>query len=113
MREETTSRGPDAEYGPPMGCCAGAAVLAGAPRLALVMLLIFTDRLTVAFDSFWYGLLGFLLLPFTTVFFALAYSEADGGVTGIGWAFVVLGVVLDISSYGSGGYGKQQQRQTV
>ena len=92
-----------------MGCCAGAVVLAGAPRLALVILLIFTDRLTVAFESFWFGLIGFLLLPFTTVFFALAYSEADGGVTGIGWAFVLIGLLLDLSSYGSGGYSRQQR----
>ncbi|MCD9625715.1 hypothetical protein [Rhabdothermincola salaria] len=92
-----------------MGCCAGAVVLAGAPRLAIVILLIFTDRLTVAFESFWFGLIGFLLLPFTTVFFALAYSEADGGVTGIGWVFVVIGLLLDLSSYGSGGYSRQQR----
>jgi len=96
-----------------MGCCAGAAVLAGAPRLAIVILLIFTDRLTVAFESFWFGLLGFLLLPFTTVFFALAYSEADGGVTGIGWAFVILGLLLDLASYGSGGYGRQQRERAA
>lgn len=88
-------------------------MLAGAPRLAIVILLIFTDRLTVAFESFWFGLLGFLLLPFTTVFFALAYSPADGGVTGIGWAFVVLGLLLDLASYSSGGYGNQQRQRAA
>ena len=78
----------------------------------MFLLWIFTDRLTIAFSSFWIGFLGFLLLPFTTVFYAFAYAPVRG-VTGIGWAFVVLGVVLDISSYGSGRYSQQQRTAAV
>jgi len=91
-----------------MGCCAGVLVLGGAPRLALFLLWIFTDRLTIAFDSFILGLLGFLFLPYTTVFYALAYAPV-GGVSGFGWFIVILGFVIDLGSYTSGGYANRQR----
>lgn len=93
-----------------MGCCAGVFVLAGAPRFALFLLWLFTDRLTIAFDSFIVGFLGFLLLPYTTVFYALAYAPIKG-VTGLGWFLVILGFIIDIASYTSGGYA--QRRRTA
>lgn len=95
-----------------MGCCAGVAVLAGAPRFALVLTWLFSDKLTIAFSSWWMGFIGFLLLPFTTVFYAWAYAPIRG-VSGIGWAFVVLGLVLDLSSYSGGAYSRRQQGATV
>lgn len=95
-----------------MGCCVGVSILAGAPRFALVLMQVFSDKLEVAFSSFWIGFFGFLLLPFATVFYALAYAPVRG-VTGIGWAFVVLGVVLDIASYSGGRYSQQQRTATV
>lgn len=94
-----------------MGCCAGALLFAGAPRLALVVLWLFTDRLSLAFESVWMGLVGFLLLPYTTFLFAMAYAPI-GGVTGIGWAVVLLGLLLDLGSYSSGAYSGQKQYRT-
>ena len=91
-----------------MGCCAGFAVLAGAPRIAIVILLIFTDRLEIAFESFWFGLIGFLLLPYTTIFYALAYAPIRG-VEGIGWLFVLIGLLLDLSSYSGGEYSRRRR----
>ena len=61
-----------------------------------------TSRLAQAFNGFIEGFLGFLLLPFTTLFFALCYSVADGGVTGFGWLIVAFGLALDISNYANG-----------
>ena len=95
-----------------MGCCVGVSLLAGAPRFALVLMWAFSDKLTIAFNSFWIGFFGFLLLPFATVFYALAYAPVRG-VTGIGWAFVILGVVLDIGTYSGGRRGQQQRTATV
>jgi hypothetical protein len=40
------------------------------------------------------------LLPWTALGYVLAWSPA-GGVTGVGWAVVVLGLLFDLSSYGS------------
>lgn len=94
-----------------MGCCAGVLVLGGAPRLALFLLWLFTERLELAFDSFVIGLLGFIFLPYTAVLYALAYAPIEG-VSGFGWFVVAFGFVLDITSYTSGGYANRR-RQTA
>jgi hypothetical protein len=92
-----------------MGCCAGVLVLGGAPRVALFLIWLFDDeRLSNAFDSFIVGFLGFLLLPYTTVFYALAYAPIRG-VTGLGWFLVILGFLIDISSYTSGTYAQRRR----
>lgn len=89
-----------------MGCgCIVALIGMAAPRFAIFLLWLFSDRMAVAFNGFVEAFLGFLLLPFTTLFFALVYSPAlgsDGGVNGFGWLIVAFGLVLDISSYTSG-----------
>lgn len=78
------------------------------PRFALFFMWLFTDRLSIAFDSFIMGFLGFLVLPYTTAIYALVYSPFEG-VTGFGWLLVAFGVVLDISSYSSGEYSRRQR----
>lgn len=72
------------------------------PRFALFLMWILTDRLTIAFNSFVLGFIGFLVLPFTTLFYALAYTPIFG-VSGFGWILVGFGFLLDLSSYTSSG----------
>ena len=68
-------------------------------RVCVIFLLwIFTDRLTIAFRSGWEGILGFIFLPYTTLFYALVYAPGKG-VDAFGWVIVALGVLLDLSSY--------------
>ena len=80
-----------------MGCLL-ALVAAISPRLVIFLLWVFSDRLTIAFHSGWEGIIGFILLPYTTLFYALVYS-AGKGVDSFGWFIVALGVVLDLSSH--------------
>ena len=68
----------------------------------MAWLWLFTDRMSIAFDSWILPTLGFFLLPWTTLFWALAYAPF-GGVSGFGIIVVIFGVFLDISSYGGGG----------
>lgn len=70
------------------------------PRLAIFLLWLFTDRMTIAFQSGWLGFLGFLFLPWTTLAWTLCYVPF-GGVQGFGWFIVFFGFFLDISSYAS------------
>jgi hypothetical protein len=84
--------------------CVFSLIAVGAPRLALVFVWIFTNMVTRAFDTFVLPLLGLVFLPWTTLFYVLAYDPL-AGVTGIGWAFVILGFFFDISSYLGSGYG--------
>jgi hypothetical protein len=67
------------------------------PRFALALLWLFTSRLTVAFSSGWTGLLGFLFLPYATVFYSLAYRPGRG-VGSFGWILVAFGLLLDLGS---------------
>jgi cell division protein FtsX len=80
-----------------VGCLAALFALA-LPRLTIFILWVFTDRLTIAFNSFVVGFLGFLILPYTTVFYALAYAPVVG-VRGFGWLLVGMGFLMDLSSY--------------
>ena len=54
--------------------------------------------MSVAFDHFWMGLAGFILLPWTTLAWAVVYAPLRG-VTGFGWFFVILGLVVDLSTH--------------
>jgi hypothetical protein len=89
--------------------CLLALVAAISPRLALFLLWVFTDRLTIAFRSGWEGLIGFLLLPYTTLFFALVYAPGKG-VDGFGWIIVALGVLFDLGAVLFGGRGGRRRR---
>jgi hypothetical protein len=77
--------------------CLIAIVAAISPRFVIFLLWLFTNRLTVAFHSGWEGLLGFIFLPYATLFYSLVYSPGRG-VDSFGWVIVALGVLLDLSS---------------
>lgn len=82
--------------------CFVLALGAFAPRLALALMALFNDEITKAFDGSWViPLVGWLLLPYTTLAYVLV-SWWAGGVEGFTWAFVVLGLVLDLGSYVGG-----------
>ena len=91
-----------------MGCCLVAVVGSFFPRIALLLMWIFTTYVDRAFTSFVWPLLGLIFLPYTTILYCLAFSPAAGGVVGANWIWVVIGVLLDIMSYGSGGYGQRR-----
>ncbi|MEX2108179.1 MAG: hypothetical protein WD827_04750 [Solirubrobacterales bacterium] len=69
------------------------------PRLALFVLWLFTDMLGRAFEDWFVPLLGFFLLPWTTLAYALMWSSGSNGVTGFEWFIVVLAFLFDLGSY--------------
>lgn len=93
-----------------MGCCLFAAAGFLGPRIVLFLIWLFGDRLAYTFESFWMGFAGFLVLPWTTLFYALAYHPVLG-VTGIGWLFVALGFVFDISTWTGGDRSRRNRAQ--
>jgi hypothetical protein len=72
------------------------------PRLALIALWLFGDLLSRAFDSWLVPLIGFFLLPWTTLAYAVMWSSSND-VTGFEWLIVVLGFFFDLGSYARGG----------
>jgi len=90
-----------------MGCLL-ALLAAISPRLVIFLLWIFTDRLTIAFRSGWEGLLGFLVLPYATLFYALVYAPGKG-VDTFGWIIVALGVLLDLFTLTNGARARRRR----
>jgi hypothetical protein len=79
-------------------CCLVLVASGLGPRIVLVGIWIFGDRIDFAFGSWIWPLLGLLFLPWTTLFYVLMWS-AVGGVSGAEWLLVALGVVFDIGTY--------------
>ena len=68
------------------------------PRLALFAIFLFSDLLSRAFDSWFVPLLGFFLLPWTTLAYAVMWSSSDR-VQGFEWFIVILAFLADLASY--------------
>ncbi len=74
------------------------------PRLALLSLWVFTPLVTRAFHAMIaLPLLGAIFLPYTTLLFVIAWSTPVGIVGGV-WLWVLLGFLIDFSSYATSGY---------
>lgn len=71
------------------------------PRLALVALVLFSDIIGRAYDGVLVPLLGFILLPWTTLAYAVMWISGTHEVTGIEWFIVVLAFLGDLGVYGS------------
>jgi hypothetical protein len=93
-----------------LGCaCLFAMGAAFFPRLALLLVWLFTPLVNRAFHfTILWPLLGIIFLPFTTLMYVLVYNPAVG-VIGWGWLWVILGFLLDISSYGSSAYSNRNR----
>ena len=76
------------------------------PRLALFAIFLFSDLLSRAFDSWFVPLLGFFLLPWTTLAYAVMWSASSNEVTGFEWFIVILAFIFDLGSYASRGRGR-------
>jgi hypothetical protein len=75
------------------------------PRFIMVVLWLFTNYLSRAFETFLWPLLGFFLLPTTTIAYAVAQNELDG-VSGWGLVLVILGMAIDLGLIGGGAKGR-------
>jgi hypothetical protein len=84
-----------------MGCLL--VLLAGFfPRIALVLVWIFTNQVDRAFTGFFIPLVGVIFFPFATLFYVLLYDPVTG-LGGLGWFVVGLGFLGDIAHWIGGG----------
>jgi len=81
-----------------MGCFLALFALIS-PRLALFVMFLFTDLLSDAYEEWVIPLLGFFLLPWTTLAYAAMWSIGTNGVTGFEWFIVILAFVVDLGSW--------------
>jgi hypothetical protein len=80
------------------------------PRLVILILAIFTTYMSAAYQTIIWPLLGFFLLPYTTLAYAFAINEG-GSVQGIYLVVVVIAVLMDLGTLGGGG--ASTRRRTV
>ena len=83
-----------------VGCLLALLALISA-RLALIFIAIFSNLLSNAFDSWALPLLGFFLLPWTTLAYAVMWDSGHR-VNGFEYFIVALGFFVDLSSYAGG-----------
>jgi len=71
------------------------------PRIAMLFIWLLTDWFGRAYDSVIWPLLGFILLPYTTLAYMAAMLNA-GGLTSGYLLLMILAVIVDLSHYGGG-----------
>jgi hypothetical protein len=80
--------------------CLFAILAATFPRLALLLVWLFTPIVNNAFGGWIVPLLGFIFLPFTTLMYALVFGVPQLGPTSLwSWLMILLGVFIDIRGY--------------
>jgi hypothetical protein len=81
-----------------------------APRLALVLVWLFSGYLGEAYRTTVWPLLGFVFMPYTTLAYAWAWHHGSGSVAGLGLAVVVLAVLVDLGVVGGSGRAERRRR---
>ena len=72
------------------------------PRLAIFALWLFSNVLDRAYDSWIVPLIGFFVLPWTTLAYAGMWSAGTNDVFGFEWFIVGVAFVVDLGSYAGG-----------
>jgi hypothetical protein len=69
------------------------------PRLALFAIWFFSSMLSRAFDDWIVPVIGFFLLPWTTLAYVVMWDVGSRGVHGFEWFIVILAFLADLTSY--------------
>ena len=89
-----------------MPCLIGCLAL-GTPRLAIVLVVVFSDYIGRAYQTNIWPLLGFFLMPTTTLAYAWAVNTG-GSVAGIYLVVVVVAVMIDLGLIGAGARSRRE-----
>jgi len=84
-----------------MPCCLLLVVFLLGPRIAIVLLALFTAYFERPFDGLLIPFLGFLFLPLTTLAYAWAINTR-GEVAGVHLLILILAVMADLGVFGRG-----------
>jgi hypothetical protein len=78
------------------------------PRIALLLLFIFSNYLQRAYHGLILPLLGFLFLPLTTLAYAWMVNTGQP-TTGVNLLILIIAVVIDLSGIGGGEYHRRSR----
>ena len=90
-----------------MYCLVGCIALS-APRVAIVLVVIFGDYIGRAYDTMVWPVLGFLLMPTTTLAYAWAINSR-GSVEGLQLVVVVIAVLIDLGMIGGSAHAGREK----
>ena len=82
--------------------CLAAAFALISPRLAIIVVWLFSDVMSRAYESWFLPVIGFFLLPWTTLAYAVMWDVGTRDVKGFEWFIVVLAFLADLGSYAGG-----------
>lgn len=86
-------------------CCVLTAMLLLGPRFAiLIWWLINPARFALAFANWILPLLMAIFLPWTMIFYLIVFP---GGIVGLDWLWLGIGLFFDITWYAGGGFRKR------
>jgi hypothetical protein len=92
-----------------MGCFVALFALIS-PRLALFFVLVFSDWVGRAFDGWILPVLGFFLLPWTTLAYIVMWNVGSRGVEGFEALIVVFAFIVDVMSYANSSRARDARR---
>ena len=78
------------------------------PRIALLLLFLFSNYLQRAYHGLILPLLGFLFLPLTTLAYAWMANTGQP-TTGINLLILIIAVLIDVGGLGGGEYHRRQR----
>jgi hypothetical protein len=73
------------------------------PRLAIILVVIFSDYIGNACQTVFWPLIGFIFMPLTVLAYAWAINS-NGAVEGFHLVVLVLAVLVDLGLLGNGGH---------
>lgn len=77
------------------------------PRIALVLIFLFSNYLERAYHGLLIPLLGFVFLPLTTLVYAWMVN-AKPALSGLNLIILVIAVVIDLGGWGGGEYHRRR-----
>lgn len=80
-------------------CCWLLIAFAFAPRVALIFMALLNDRISAAFGGILLPLVGFFLMPWSTLIYTLVYP---GGLSFFDIVLIVIAVGADLGIWGGG-----------
>jgi len=80
------------------------------PRVVLVLVFLFSDYLSAAYNTLVWPLLGFFFMPLTTLAYAWAINS-HGSVSGIYFVVVIVAVLIDLGSLGGGQHSYRNRKR--
>ncbi len=80
-----------------------------APRVVIVLLVIFSNYLGNAYNTILWPVLGFIFAPYTTLAYALAMHANNRSVSGLYLVLLILAILADLGSFSGAGATRRER----